>query len=643
VNDRADRAGAWRTGAALLWRHVRNARGRPDRLWWVARRALAILRERRVGQVVGRHAGPSIADLDRYAEWIARYDTLDAAARERLRDSARTLPRRPRFTILLSDGGTATDLAATMASLRAQFYSEWRLAIGDAVGSAALDAAGSATESGGAPNVPGAATWSSSDGVAGPPRADDEFIARLAPGERLAEDALLRVAQKLASDSRVRVVYADDDRIDASGRRSGPRFKPDWNPEWLRTHDYIGSPCVIAAPIARSIVPLVTRNAAARDWDWRAQACEAAGVAAIAHVPRVLCHMPLRDGDAASGSYADHSHDRGARDGCEHGTGANADSRTDERLVVDAMLARAGVAGAAERTGDGWRIRYRLPEPAPKVSLVVPSRDRAALLARCVASLRSVTAYPDYEIVVVDNDSRERAAVQLLAELEATRAARIVRFPGAFNFAAECNAGVAAAAGDVVILLNNDTEIIDAGWIDELAAHALQPGVAMVGALLLYPDRTIQHAGVIVGVNGIGEHRFRGCRLDDSRIAPWIAHAQNLSAVTAACAAIRRDRYWDLGGLDEALGVANNDIDFCLRALARGFRNVWTPHAVLLHHESVSRGYENSPAERARLDRESALVRERWHALLDNDPAYNPNLARDGAAYDLAFPPRVKD
>jgi len=607
VNDRADRAGAWRAGAALLWRHVRNARGRPDRLWWVARRALAILRERRVGQVVGRHAGPSIADLDGYAEWIARYDTLDASARARLRDAAHALTRRPRFTILLADAGTSVEFAATTASLRAQLYPGWRLALGDAVDTAVLHAAG---ESDSAPL---------GGDLAGAPPVADEFIARLAPGDRLAEDALLRVAQKLATDSRVRVVYADDDRIDASGRRQRPHFKPDWNPEWLRTHDYIGAPCFVDARSAQSIAPLATRDPAARDWDWRAQACDAAGAAAIAHVPRVLCHVPVREG------------------------GANENEGNDERRVVEATLARAGVAGTVARAGDAWRIRYRLPDPPPKVSLVVPSRDRAALLARCIDSIRAVTAYPDYEIVVVDNDSRERAAVHLLAELESTRAVRIVRFPGAFNFAAECNAGVAAAAGHVVILLNNDTEIIDAGWIDELAAHALQPGVAMVGALLLYPDRTIQHAGVIVGVNGIGEHRFRGCRLDDPRIAPWIAHAQNLSAVTAACAAIRRDRYRDLGGLDEALGVANNDVDFCLRALSRGFRNVWTPHAVLLHHESVSRGYENSPAERARLDRESALVRERWHALLDDDAAYNPNLARDGAAYRLAFPPRVTD
>ena len=609
------------TALAVLWRHVRNSRGRPDRLWWVVRRGFEILRERRVGSIVARHGASALIADDRYAEWIARYDTLDDVARARLREAALALALRPSFSIVLRESGTPAALDSTTASLRAQLYSRWQLLVAQPGGAPPrVLAAGNEWQT-----IPASAS-----NATGAEHADDAFVACLAPGDRLAEDALLRVAQAVVADPRACVVYGDHDHLDAHGQRRRPRFKPAWNPEWFRTHDYVGAACFVAeriAPAARA----TAGESSASEWDWRAQAFDAAGAAAITHVPRILCHIASRDAHEPLASATD--------DGA-HVDAARVTGPVDERHVIAAMLVRAGVDGDVERSGAAWRIRYRLPEPPPKVTIVIPSRDRAALLGRCIASIRTSTRYPDYEIVVVDNDSTERAALRLLDELQSSGSARVVRFPGAFNFAAECNAGVAAAHGDVVILLNNDTEIESADWMGELAAHAMQPGVAVVGALLLYPDRTIQHAGVVVGVNGIGEHRFRGSRIDDARIAPGVREAQNLSAVTAACAAIRRDRYLALGGLDERLGVANNDIDLCLRALSRGLRNVWTPHACLVHRESVSRGYENSAAERARLERDSALVRERWGAMLDDDPAYNANLTRDGPAYTLAFPPR---
>ncbi len=420
------------------------------------------------------------------------------------------------------------------------------------------------------------------------------------------------------------LLYSDEDRIDAHGRRSAPHFKPDWNAEWIRTTNYVLHLCTVRTDLARRIGGFRSAHDGVQDWDFVLRMSELAQPGEIVHVPFVLYHWRTLDGSTATAVY----HKRGIE--------------AAQRAVIEETLQRRGIAGRVERTMYGWRIRYALPDPAPLVSIVMLTRDRADLLRACTGSVLSRTAYGRYELVIVDHESREPDAMHLLDELRADPRVRIVPYAGPFNYSAQCNAGVRHARGEVVVLLNNDVQVLDADWLDELAGHAVQPDVAVVGALLLYPNHTIQHAGVIVGLNGTADRPYVGYRQGYAGVAGRAQAAQDVTAVVTACAAIRKQVFEEIGGFDETLCVSHNDVDLCLRAIAHGYRNIFTPHAELIHAESASRGLEVAPAELARVARETAIFEARWGAWMKADPTYNPNLALEGKAFALAYPPRSK-
>jgi GT2 family glycosyltransferase len=286
-------------------------------------------------------------------------------------------------------------------------------------------------------------------------------------------------------------------------------------------------------------------------------------------------------------------------------------------------------------------VRWKIPAPPPLVSLIIPTRDRRELLEPCVESLLAKTGYRNFELIVVDNESRDPAALDFLASLERRGAARVLRDGRPFNFSALNNLAVAQARGEIVGLLNNDLEVVEEGWLEEMTSHAMRPEVGAVGARLLYPDRTVQHAGVILGIGGIADHAHKHLNADAPGYTFRARLTQNVSAVTAACLLIRKQTYLAAGGLDEQFAVAFNDVDFCLRVRALGLRNLWTPFATLIHHESKSRGRETTPARMARFRGEIRALEQRWGKALLEDPAYNPNLTLDATNFSLAWPPRV--
>jgi GT2 family glycosyltransferase len=289
-----------------------------------------------------------------------------------------------------------------------------------------------------------------------------------------------------------------------------------------------------------------------------------------------------------------------------------------------------------------YRVRWPVPDPAPLVSLVIPTRDAADLLKTCVETIRAKTAYRPYELIVVDNQSREPATLRLLRGLEERKVARVLRYDAPFNYSAINNLGVREARGEIVGLLNNDLEIMEPGWLATMVAQALRPEVGAVGARLLYPDGTVQHGGVILGIGGVANHAHRNFPGSEAGYFGRLQLVQDLSAVTAACLLVRRDVYLRLGGLDESIAVAFNDVDFCLRLRKAGLRCVYTPDATLVHHESKSRGKDDSPDKRARFAREVETIMARWGELLRNDPAYNPNLTLESEDFALAWPPRAR-
>ncbi|MDG2426901.1 MAG: glycosyltransferase [Acidimicrobiales bacterium] len=286
--------------------------------------------------------------------------------------------------------------------------------------------------------------------------------------------------------------------------------------------------------------------------------------------------------------------------------------------------------------------RWPVGNPPPRVSVLIPTKDQGRLLERCLASLREVTAYPNMEIVLVDHESTEQRARAVIDSLSDDVDTLVISFSGPFNFAEMCNRAAKVATGDVLVLLNNDTEVLAPDWLDEFVGQLARPEVGVVGALLLFTNGTIQHAGVHPGVNGLMGHGHKHRPGNDPGYHGRLTVAHEVAAVTGACLGITKTLWNRLGGLDsENLTVAYNDIDLCLRVREIGLRVVMTPHAVLYHHESASRGYDDDPVRRARLQGEVDRMQERWGDRMEDDPAYSPNLSLTESSFTTANSPRT--
>ena len=271
-------------------------------------------------------------------------------------------------------------------------------------------------------------------------------------------------------------------------------------------------------------------------------------------------------------------------------------------------------------------------------------RDQIALLQRCIASIHAHTDYASLEFVIVDNGSREKETLEFLQNLEDSGQARVLRDTGTFNFSRLTNSGTAFAQGEILLFLNNDIEAIEGGWLHEMVCHAVRKEVGAVGARLWYPDGTLQHGGVILGLGGVAGHAFPRLPRGHGGYFSRALLAQNCSAVTGACLAVRKQLFATIGPFDEKnLPISFNDIDFCLRLRAAGLRNVWTPFANLIHAESASRGHQPTKQEQAQFVREATYMQQKWGFELLHDPSYNPNLSLNLPGFDRAAPPRFPE
>lgn len=457
--------------------------------------------------------------------------------------------------------------------------------------------------------------------------AKGEYIAFVDNDDMLASTALEQVAAALSSDPRLKLIYSDEDFVAPSGERINPHHKPDWNLELLRAHNYITHLAVVSTSTLRSLGGLRSECDGAQDYDLMLRLSEVLQPDEIHHIPRVLYHWRISPTSTASGSGAKtYTVDAGLRALSDH-------------------LVRCGLPAQAEPLDrpNFYRLGWPLPLPAPTVSILIPTRNGLEVLRPCIESIEK-SSYPGMiEVLIIDNDSNDPATLHYLDQLESTPSVspnithRIIPYSGRFNYAAINNHGVEQCRGDVVVLLNNDTAVITGDWLEELVSLAIRPDVGCVGPKLLYGDGTLQHAGLITGIGGSAGHAFKG------EPGEWRGYfnramvAQEMSGVTGACLAIRRDTYQQVGGLDAStFPVAFNDVDFCLRVRAAGYRNIYTPHAKLYHFESKSRGYEDTPVKALRFKRDREWLRRRWLAELLNDPSYNPNLTKRREDFQLA-------
>lgn len=451
------------------------------------------------------------------------------------------------------------------------------------------------------------------------------YVAFLDHDDELHPHALATIIGALKENPQWQLVYSDEDKIDTEGNRYDPYFKSDWNPDLFYGQNCVCHLGVYARSLLESVGGLREGMEGSQDWDLALRCSERLRVNQIGHIPRILYHWRAIPGSTALGAgQKGYAHEAGLCALREHfqRIGTNA-----EVLEIDGMI------GA-------FRVRHPLPAEQPLVSIVVPTRDNVGLLRRCISSILEHTTYSSYEILVVDNQSVEPATLDYFDSLAANPRIRVLKHDKPFNYSRINNEAVAQCHGQLICLLNNDVEVITPGWLEEMASHAWRPKVGAVGAMLYYPNNTIQHAGVIIGVHGVAAHPY--CRMPRGYEGQMnrARLAQAMSAVTAACLVVRKDVYEESGGLDHGLQVAFNDIDFCLRLRQLGYINIWTPFAELYHHESATRGYENTPEKRERFEREIDFMVKRWSKQLQEDPYYNPNLSLSSEAFSLAFPPR---
>ena len=618
------RAAHLRAGLRVLKRHLRYAGGDPRKLLWVARRAVSLAREGAIGGVLDRHVTEDTQDAD-YAAWRARYEPPADADFSRRIDA---LPRRPLISILLPVHNVPVSfLAETIASVRAQCYAEWQLCVVDDASTDTAVHEHLAAEALSEPRIRlvrrsanGGIARATNDALA---LAQGEYCAFLDHDDRLAPDALLCMAEAMAGSPDAVLFFSDEDKLDRNGERTRPYFKPAWDSEWIRTTNCVLHFMVVRTSTLRAYGGLTTGVDGAQDWDLVLRVAETEGRERIRHVPFVLYHWRELPGSTAAAAFE-----------------KPALVEAQRRVIVDS-LRRRGETGEPRLTTAGWRIDYAVPQPPPLVSIVIPTRDRVDLLRTCIDSIKARTAYVRYEIVIVDNDSHEPDAVAYLADLARKDAMRVVPYPQPFNYAAQCNLGVREARGALIALVNNDIEAVTPQWLDELVRLAVRPDVGLVGATLFYPDGTLQHAGVILGLNGVGDRPWIGTRRGFAGPYGRARAVREVSGLITACAVVARDRYLAVGGMNEALAVSCNDLDLCLRLRRAGYRNLLTPYAELVHHESASRGLADDPANSRLARDEEARFTAFWRRELEADPLYNPNLALEGAAYALAWPPRA--
>ncbi len=567
---------------------------------------------------------------DLYRLWLDRHDPLDDAERARMKQRIREMKEPPLISVVVPIYNTPEKwLRRMIDSVREQLYPHWELCLADDLSSephvrrvleevAASDERIKVTFR----TENGHISAASNSAIE---LATGDYMALLDHDDELPPHALYWSAEEILAHPEVDVIFSDEDKIDTEGRRFDPYFKPDFNYDLLLAQNCISHLGVYRLEKVRAVGGFRVGMEGSQDWDLFFRVLEISDESKIRHIPRVLYHWRQIPGSTSVS-------------GDEKPYAAKAARRAVEQHLdrIDRKVEEVGHAG------DFVRVVWPLPEPPPPVTLIMPTRNLLPLLRVAVETILEKTEYPDFELLIVDNESDDPEAIAYLREIVARDArVRVLPVAGEFNYSRLNNVAVAATDRPVIGLVNNDLEIIDGGWLREMVSQAVRPEIGAVGAKLIYPDGRLQHAGVVIGmVSGAG-HPFRGDPNADLTHGARAALSQRYSALTAACLVVERELFEKAGGLDEGeFRIGLNDIDFCLKLRELGYHNLYTPFAELIHHESASRAdLEKTPEGAERAARENAALVKKWPAYFDHDPCWNPNLSLQSETVELAFPP----
>lgn len=447
--------------------------------------------------------------------------------------------------------------------------------------------------------------------------AEGEYVGLLDHDDLLAPDALYEVACRILEEN-ADVVYTDEDKVEGdSGEHYQPHLKPDFNLDLLRSNNYICHFLVVKKSLIEKAGGFRREFDGAQDYDFVFRCTELAEK--ISHVPKILYHWRTHSASTADNPASKmYAYEAGKR-------------------AIEGSLARTGSVGTVTQTKDFGFYHVDYPvQGEPLVSIVIPNKDHRETLENCIRSIKERSTYKNYEILIAENNSEHKETFEYYRRLEQEKGVRILNWEKPFNYSAINNFAVGEAKGEYLLLLNNDTRVITPGWIEGMLGNCQRPEVGIVGAKLYYPDETVQHAGIIIGIGGIAGHAFLNLQRNRSGYLHKASLQMDYSAVTAACMMVKREVYEKLGGFEEELAVAFNDVDFCLRAGQAGYLVVYNPRVELYHDESKSRGTEDSPEKIRRFQQEIEFMRTRWMDLLKRgDPCYNKNLTLSKWNYSL--------
>jgi len=570
-----------------------------------------------------------------YQSWIKGFDDVTPELRQAMAADVSRWPSRPLISVIMPSYNIDPKwMSQAIDSVRKQIYPNWELCISDDASTitgirpllehyAALDTRIHVTFR----SENGHISVNSNTAL---DLASGNYIALMDADDLLSEDALFWVGREIAIHPEVDLIFSDEDKIGEDGKRFDPYFKPAWNPALMLSQNAFCHFGVYRRSLVEEVGRFRKGYEGAQDYDLVLRCAAKTTSDCIRHIPRVLYHWrALPSSTAAETSIKSYAWDAG------------------RRAIAD-YLEQTGIRARVEPAlGVFYQVDYEAPRPPPLVSLVVPTTLAGATPAKCILSALSKSTYENFELLILAHANHIRAAEKNpeFAQILTDGRVRIIEYAKTpFNFSAVSNLGARSARGDRLCFLNDDVEVITEDWLERLVARVSLDGVSAAGAMLYYPADRIQHAGVILGLGGVADHAFKHRRRGYHGPFGRGGLEQDYSCVTAACVLIRRKAFDDVGGFDESLPVAFNDVDLCIKLRRSGGRIIWTPTVEMYHHESLTFGHHDAPERRAQFQHDVRLMRERWNDVLDSDPCYNPNLGiMPGSVFSLAWPPRLPD
>ncbi|EIB3113762.1 glycosyltransferase family 2 protein [Enterococcus faecalis] len=592
------------------------------RLWIKAKKGFKYMAKNGISHTIQRAKIEKLRNQASYPNWLARNEVLDIEA---MTQEIATFHYQPKISIAMPVYNVEEKwLRLCIDSILNQVYTNWELCMAD---DASTD-----------PNVKKILTEyqqlderirvvfreqnshiseATNSALA---IATGEFVALLDNDDELAINAFYEVVKVLNENPELDLIYSDEDKIDMDGNRSDPAFKPDWSPDLLLGTNYISHLGVYRRSILEEIGGFRKGYEGSQDYDLVLRFTEKTTKERITHIPKVLYYWRMLPTSTAV--------DQGSK-GYAFEAGL--------RAVQDALVRRGINGHATHGAANGLYDVYYDIESEKLVSIIIPTKNGYKDVQRCVSSIIEKTTYQNYEIIMADNGSTDPKMHELYAEFEQQLPGRFfvesIDIP--FNFSTINNRAAKKAHGEYLLFLNNDTEVITENWLTLMVSFAQQERIGCVGAKLLYPNNTVQHAGVILGLGGVAGHGHYGYPHGDLGYFGRLAINVNYSAVTAACLLMKKADFDAVGGFEEAFTVAFNDVDLCLKVQALGRDNVWLHEAELYHFESQTRGYDDKGKKKKRFEQEKVMMEEKWGPLIENDPFYNPNLTRDIPNFSL--------